>query len=56
MVSKVFDYFGVTVVAHAEKADFTSEKAAIIGLISGKGSVGLRGVQPMGQGARLENQ
>lgn len=56
IVSKSLDYFGITVVAHAEEIDSHLEKVAVICHISGKGSVELRGVQLMGQVARLENQ
>lgn len=56
MVSKGLDYFGITVVAHEEKADSYLEKVAAIGLIPCKSSEELRGVQLMGQDARLEIQ
>lgn len=55
-VSKGLDYFGITVVARAEKTDSYLEKVAVIGLIPCKSSEELRGVQLMGQVARLENQ
>lgn len=56
IVSKGLDNFGITAVAHAEEADSYLEKVAVIGLIPCKSSEELRGVQLMGQVARLENQ
>lgn len=55
IVSKGLDYFGIAVVAHAEEADSYLEKVAVIGLMPCKSSEELRGVQLMGQVARLQN-